>query len=170
MGNVAGYRTAWIAAANYARKWDRYNESYAEYERKARDGSKDAKEPDPPERNLELDTLAGVLDGAIIVQNHCYRGRRDGDHDRHLPGVRLQDRHVPPRLGELQDRAPAGAERASARPPGPAGGASKLEAFDGIEENAPILHKAGACAVIHSDDANIIQRLNQEAAAALSAG
>jgi imidazolonepropionase-like amidohydrolase len=46
----------------------------------------------------------------------------------------------------------------------------KMESFDGIEENAPILHRAGACAVIHSDDANIIQRLNQEAAAALSAG
>ena len=26
-----------------------------------------------PERNLQLETLAGVLDGEILVQNHCYR-------------------------------------------------------------------------------------------------
>ena len=26
-----------------------------------------------PERNLQLETLAGVLDGEILVHNHCYR-------------------------------------------------------------------------------------------------
>ena len=45
----------------------------------------------------------------------------------------------------------------------------KMESLDGIEENAGMLHAAGACAVIHSDDENLTQRLNQEAAAALSA-
>jgi len=47
---------------------------------------------------------------------------------------------------------------------------SKLEAFDGIEENAALIHAAGGCAVIHSDDGLLIQRLNQEAAIALTAG
>jgi imidazolonepropionase-like amidohydrolase len=32
-----------------------------------------------------------------------------------------------------------------------------------------MLHAAGGCTVIHSDDENLTQRLNQEAAAALSA-
>jgi imidazolonepropionase-like amidohydrolase len=41
-----------------------------------------------------------------------------------------------------------------------------MEAYDAIPENAGILHKAGACVVIHSDDENGIQRLNQEAAKA----
>jgi imidazolonepropionase-like amidohydrolase len=41
-----------------------------------------------------------------------------------------------------------------------------MESYDGIPENAGILQKAGACVVIHSDDANGIQRLNQEAAKA----
>ena len=45
-----------------------------------------------------------------------------------------------------------------------------MEALDGIEENAALVHAAGACAVIHSDDDTLTQRLNQEAAAALSAG
>src|SRR5690606_37093599 len=46
----------------------------------------------------------------------------------------------------------------------------KMEALDAIEENAALVHEAGACAVIHSDDSVLVQRLNQEAAAALSAG
>ena len=28
---------------------------------------------EPPKRDLQLDTLAGVLKGEILVQNHCYR-------------------------------------------------------------------------------------------------
>ena len=46
----------------------------------------------------------------------------------------------------------------------------KMESYDGIPENAALLHNAGACVVIHSDDANGIQRLNQEAAKAQAAG
>ena len=42
----------------------------------------------------------------------------------------------------------------------------KMEAYDAIPENAGILYKTGACVVIHSDDENGIQRLNQEAAKA----
>jgi len=45
-----------------------------------------------------------------------------------------------------------------------------MEAYDGILENAALLNQAGACVVIHSDDANGIQRLNQEAAKAQAAG
>jgi imidazolonepropionase-like amidohydrolase len=43
----------------------------------------------------------------------------------------------------------------------------KMEAYDGIKENLPLVDKAGACALIHSDDPNGIQRLNQEVAKAL---
>ena len=46
----------------------------------------------------------------------------------------------------------------------------KMEAFDGIRENAALVHAAGGCAVIHSDSAVGIQRLNQEAAKAMAAG
>jgi imidazolonepropionase-like amidohydrolase len=42
----------------------------------------------------------------------------------------------------------------------------KMESYDGIPENAGLLQNAGACVIIHSDDANGIQRLNQEAAKA----
>ncbi len=46
----------------------------------------------------------------------------------------------------------------------------KMEAYDAINENIPLVHNAGACAIVHSDDANGIQRLNQEAAKALADG
>jgi imidazolonepropionase-like amidohydrolase len=40
----------------------------------------------------------------------------------------------------------------------------KMESYDGILENIPFVHKAGACAMIHSDSDSGIQRLNQEVA------
>ncbi|MGQ3179167.1 MAG: amidohydrolase family protein, partial [Blastomonas fulva] len=46
----------------------------------------------------------------------------------------------------------------------------KMESYDGIPENAAIIQNAGACTIIHSDDQNQIQRLNQEAAKALGDG
>jgi imidazolonepropionase-like amidohydrolase len=39
-----------------------------------------------------------------------------------------------------------------------------MESYDGVRENASLIHAGGACAVIHSDDDIDIQRLNQEAA------
>jgi imidazolonepropionase-like amidohydrolase len=46
----------------------------------------------------------------------------------------------------------------------------KMEAYDGIKENIPMVHAAGACAIVHSDSDLGIQRLNQEAAKAWSDG
>jgi imidazolonepropionase-like amidohydrolase len=46
----------------------------------------------------------------------------------------------------------------------------KMESYDGIPENLAFLQNAGACAMIHSDDQNGIQRLNQEVAKAQAAG
>src|SRR5690606_28212693 len=59
MGNVAGYRQAWIAAEEYR---DKFEKSDGE------NGDGEA-----PTRDLQLETLAGVLDGEILVHNHCYR-------------------------------------------------------------------------------------------------
>ena len=58
MGNVAGYRAAWIGAEQYRRRWDKWNSD---------------KKGDPPQRDLGNETLAEVLRGNILVHNHCYR-------------------------------------------------------------------------------------------------
>src|SRR4030095_4395649 len=46
----------------------------------------------------------------------------------------------------------------------------KMESYDGIKENIPFVARAGPCPIVHSDDANGIQHLNQEAAKALADG
>ena len=63
MGNIAGYRTAWIKAQDY-------RDEHAKYAALLADEQKDAQKP---KRDLELETLAGVLNGEIIIHMHCYR-------------------------------------------------------------------------------------------------
>src|SRR4029079_7118936 len=58
MGNVAGYRAAWIRAVDYRKKGDKGNGDH---------------KGDPPSRDLGLETLAEVLRGNMLVHNHCYR-------------------------------------------------------------------------------------------------
>jgi len=78
MGEMFGYRRAWQEATEYKRKWEKYDADYAEWETKrsnpaAKDDDRKAKAPDAPDRNFQLDTLKGVLDGEILVEMHCYR-------------------------------------------------------------------------------------------------
>lgn len=155
MGNVAGYRAAFIAARDYKAKWDKWNA----------DGQGSA-----PTRNLQLETLSGVLDGSIMVQNHCYRADEMAvmlDVAKEF-GFKIKTFH---HAIEAYKIAPLLAREEVCAAMWTGWWGFKMEALDGIEENAALTHMPqGSCAVIHSDDAELIQRLNQEAAAALSAG
>jgi imidazolonepropionase-like amidohydrolase len=156
MGNVAGYRTAFINAADYARKWDDYNEKVAKGEK-----------AEAPKRDLQLETLAGVLKGDILVQNHCYRADEMAvmlDVAREF-GYKTRTFHHASEAYKIADVL-AREDVCVATWAGWWG--FKLESLDGIEENAPLVHAAGGCAVIHSDDPDLTQRLNQESAVALS--
>lgn len=124
---------------------------------------------DRSDRNLGMETLAGVLDGDIIVHNHCYRademalvldmareaGYRVGTFHHAVEAYKIADL--------LRDNDVCAAIWAD-------WWGFKMEALDAIPENAAILENAGACVVIHSDDDNGIQRLNQEASKALADG
>jgi len=159
MGNVAGYRDAWIKAQKYRDEW-------AEYPRKAESGDDHAT---PPARDLQLETLSGVLDGEILVQNHCYRA------DEMLTmigiakefGYKIAAFHHAVEAYKIADVLAANGICADVWADW---WGFKMEALDGIRENAALLQKAGACVVIHSDSADGIQRLNQEAAKAMAAG
>jgi imidazolonepropionase-like amidohydrolase len=159
MGNVAGYRGAWIKAARYKSDW-------ATYERKAKAGEKDAK---TPERDLKLETLARVLDGEILIQNHCYRA------DEMLTmidiskefGFKISAFHHAVESYKIADVL---AREGICSDMWADWWGFKMEALDGIRENLALVEKAGACAVVHSDSAEGIQRLNQEAAKAMAAG
>jgi imidazolonepropionase-like amidohydrolase len=155
MGNVAGYRRAWIDAADYVRRWDSW-----------RRGNRAG---DPPRRDPQLDTLAGVLRGEILVQNHCYRADEMAimiDVAREF-GFRIRTFH---HATEAYKIAPLLAREGICVATWTNWWGYKMEVFDAIEENAAMVHAAGGCAIIHSDDAVLVQHLNQEAAAALSAG
>jgi len=156
MGNVAGYRAAWIRAERYLREW-----------RTWRDGGSDPDEM--PNRDLQLESLAGVLAGEIRVHNHCYRA----DEMATMIDIAQEFGYS---IASFHHGVEAYKVRDLLRDNDICGSlwsdwwGFKLEAYDGIQENIALVHDAGACAVVHSDDGHGIQRLNQEAAKAMAAG
>ncbi len=151
MGNIALDRITWQRAVEYKRRWDRYE----------REGG------DPPTRDIGMDTLAGVLAGKILVHNHCYRADEMAnviDMAKEF-GYKVTAFHhgveaykIADLLKENDICAAVWADWYG----------FKMESYDGIPENLALLEKAGACGMIHSDDQNGIQRLNQEVAKVLS--
>ncbi len=152
MGNVAAYRSAWIEAAAYRDKL-----------RKAGDGDGEA-----PTRDLKLETLVGVLDGEILVHNHCYRGDEMSimlDLAEEF-GYKISAFHHAVEAYKVADLL---AEHDTCAAVWADWWGFKMEAYDGIRENAALVDRAGGCAIIHSDDEIGIQQLNQEAAKVIGA-
>ena len=149
MGNVALMRQTWAKARDYQAKL-----------RTAKG---------PIQRDLQMETLVGVLEGKILVQNHCYRademanviamskefGYKISAFHHAVEGYKIADL--------LRDNGICAAMWAD-------WWGFKMESYDGIRENLPYMHAAGGCAITHSDDADGIQRLNQETAKALGHG
>jgi len=158
MANMAGYRKAWIKAREYKAKWDKYTKDY--------NAGKDVK---APKQDLELDTLMGVLNGEILIHNHCYRADEMVDMINMAKefNYKISAFHHAVESYKIADIL-AKENVCSAMWSDWWG--FKLEAFDGVDENIPMVASAGACAIVHSDDGNGIQRLNQEAAKAWAAG
>jgi len=144
MGNLAVNRETWLAAIDYA------NDPKAK-------------------RDLGKETLVGVLKGDILIQNHCYRADEMAlvlDMAKEM-GYKVAAFHHAVeayKIGDLlRENDVCSAIWADWY-------GFKMESYDGILENAAFLQREGACVVIHSDDQNDIQRLNQEAAKAQAAG
>ncbi|OBX18083.1 amidohydrolase [Erythrobacter sp. QSSC1-22B] len=129
----------------------------------------DAKAYDGEKRDLGKETLKGVLDGDILVHNHCYRADEmalvmDMAEEMGYKVTAFHHAVEAYKIGDLlRENDVCSAIWADWY-------GFKMEAYDGILENAALLNQAGACVVIHSDDANGIQRLNQEAGKAQAAG
>ena len=153
MGNIAYVRQTWAKAQEYDRKWKKYEKSGGEI----------------PSRDLAMDTLRGVLHGEILIHNHCYRademaimidvakefGYKIASFQHGVEAYKIADL--------LRENGICAALWADWY-------GFKMESYDAINENLAYVHNAGACAIVHSDDANGIQRLNQEAAKAIAAG
>ena len=154
MGNVAGYRAAWIQAESYKRRWDKWNANH---------------QGDPPARDLNLETLAEVLRGNILVHNHCYRADEMAQmiDIAHEFGYRIKAFHhgvEAYKIADLLKKEDIGAAVWADW------GGFKMEALDGIRANMALVSQAGARTIVHSDDPSGSQRLNQEAAKGIEAG
>ena len=164
MGNMAAYRAQWIAARKYMEDW-------ADYEKKAADGETNGKnDVKAPKRDLKLETLAAVLNGEILVHMHCYRA------DEMLTildmakefGYKVTAFHHGVEAYKIADKL---AENNVCGALWADWWGFKMEAYDGIQENIAIVDRPeGGCAIVHSDSGEGIQRLNQEAAKAMTRG
>ncbi|MEE8409577.1 MAG: amidohydrolase family protein, partial [Myxococcota bacterium] len=170
--NVAGYRKAFQTAYERRRALKRYDKELERWKEKQADPDNDddsTDPPDPPERDLGLDTLVKVLDGEILVHTHCYRAD-----EMHIMldlaqeyGFKIRSFHHALEAYKLADRLAAEGTASSTWADW---WGFKIEAFDGVPQNAALLTRAGARAIIHSDSAEEIRHLNQEAAKAMTAG
>jgi imidazolonepropionase-like amidohydrolase len=154
MGNVAGYREAFIAATKYRDEWDGWLAS---------------REGDMPDRDLGLETLAEVLRGNILVQWHCYTADEMATNlevAREF-GFDVRSFHHAVEAYKIADLL---AETGTAASMWSENWGFKMEAIDGISENVALVSAAGATAVVHSDDDMRVQFLNHEAAKSMWAG
>jgi len=151
MGNVAGYRNAFIEAREYL-------------------GKLEGKEP--PTTDLRLETLAAAINGEIQVQIHCYRADEMAimldlaeEFDFQVAAFHhgVEAYKIADRLAEAGTCGALWADWWG----------FKAEAYDAVQENILIVDRANGgkgCAVVHSDSPEGIQRLNQEAGKVIGAG
>ncbi|HWZ31202.1 MAG TPA: amidohydrolase family protein [Bryobacteraceae bacterium] len=158
MGVEDTIREAFNEAVQYKAEWDAYERAVA-----------GGQHPIPPRKDLKLEALKEVLEGKRFVHAHCYRS------DEILMLIRVADdygfkirtfQHVLEGYKVAKEIAAHGA------------GAStfsdwwgyKMEAIDAIPYNAAIMTKKGVVVSLNSDDAELMRRLNTEAAKAMKYG
>ena len=124
----------------------------------------------PPKRDLRLETLVAAMQGQVQVQVHCYRADEmavmlDLAQEFHFKIAAFHHGVEAYKIADrLAQEGVCGALWAD-------WWGFKLEAYDGIWENlAYVDAPQDGCAIVHSDSDEGIQRLNQEAAKAMSRG
>jgi imidazolonepropionase-like amidohydrolase len=154
MGVEDVIRQAFNDAKIYQQEWKQYQQT---------------KKGPPPRRDLKLEPLVEVLEGKRFVHAHCYRA------DEILMLLRLAEeygfkirtlQHVLEGYKVAKEIAAHGA------------GAStfsdwwsyKVEAFDAIPYNAAIMLRKGVLVSLNSDSAELMRRLNTEAAKTMKYG
>ena len=170
MGNVAGYRQAFADATDYQHQWQKHEAEVAAYDKKKAKDRDPAERPVPPKRDLRLETLVAAMQGQVQVQVHCYRADEmavmlDLAQEFHFKIAAFHHGVEAYKIADrLAQEGVCGALWAD-------WWGFKLEAYDGIWENlAYVDAPKDGCAIVHSDSDEGIQRLNQEAAKAMSRG
>jgi imidazolonepropionase-like amidohydrolase len=155
MANVAGWRSYFIQGRDYLNRWKKWRDEGSDPETM-------------PSRDLKLESIAATLNGEIDAHWHCYRA------DEMVTAMDIAN-EFGFRISTFEHAVEGYKVRDYLRAYGACAlmwadwWGFKLEAWDGIKENVALVHEAGACAAIHSDNAQIGQFLNLEAAKALRA-
>jgi imidazolonepropionase-like amidohydrolase len=157
MGSLFLMRKTWYEAKQYRDKWQRWHS-------KGKANQKPA-----PAMNLHLQTLADVLDDKILVHIHCYRADEMLQQIKlsHEFGYKIRSFHHAVEAYKIRDILAQ--ENISVSTWADWWG-FKIEAHDAIEQNLALLHSAGVKSILHTDSAEGIQRMNQEAAKGMYAG
>jgi imidazolonepropionase-like amidohydrolase len=187
MGEYAAFRALFQKAAEYDAKqakyrrdrelWEKKRKRASELEAKAaKDGKSGRKAklsgeaaPEPAPRDDMLESLAAVLRGEVMVQIHCYKASEIREMVAIADEFGFPIRAFHHALGAYKVRDIL-ADKNIAIATWADWWGFKMEAFDGIPENAALFAEAGGRPIIHSDSSSDIQRLNQEAAKAYHAG
>lgn len=158
MGVEDVIRQAFNDAKAYQAKWKEYNEKVAQKVAAT-----------PPRRDLKLEPLVEVLEGKRHVHAHCYRS------DEILMLLRVADdygfkirtlQHVLEGYKVAKEIAAHGAGASTFSD----WWAYKIEAYDAIPHNAALMVKKGILVSLNSDSADVIRRLNTEAAKTIKYG
>ena len=169
MGNAAALRAALVDAQNYLEKWRRYEEKLTEYQAKIEAEDKDAKAPEPPERDLKLESLGMVLRREIKARIHAHRA------DDMLTAIRIAEEFD---LDLTLEHATEGYKiadiLAAKEIPVTAGpilfSRMKYELKDMTPRNPGIMAKAGVKVSIQTDEMSAVKYLAINAALAVREG
>ena len=139
-----------------------------DYEKDWNDWKKDRSKI-PPRKDLELDALVEILHGKRLIHAHSYR------QDEILMLIRVAE-EFGIRIATFQ-HVLEGYKVADAMAKHGAGGSTfsdwwayKIEAWDAIPGNGPLMHKQGVVVSYNSDNSQLASRLNWEAAKAVKYG
>ncbi len=120
-------------------------------------------------RDLKKEALLGILSGEVRVNLHCYRAND-------IASVLAVAKEFGFRIGAIHHATEAYKIPGLLRASGTCAAVwadwwgFKMEAQDAVRAGAPMLERAGACVMMHSDSAADGQRLNITAAKAAAAG
>lgn len=165
MGSLYLVRQKFLEARRYKLRWDQWRRK--PYELDPKTGAK--KPLNPPDRDLHLETLAGVMAGEILPQIHCYRADEMLLQIKlsHEFGYKIRSFHHALEAYKIADVLAR--ERISVSTWADWWG-FKIEAWDAVEQNLALVEAAGGIPVLHTDSPEGIQRMNQEAGKAMASG
>ncbi|WP_155838329.1 amidohydrolase family protein [Hyphomonas beringensis] len=161
-GLMAMMRKYFADAAKYVEDWNSYADKLADENAET--------DPAKPDRNFQLDSIAGGITGDIRINTHCYRAED-------MTNVLITAKEYNVKVSSFHHATEAYKIMGTLKETdtciagwGPDWGGFKMEAYDYSSLGIPMLSAAGVCVAVTSDSDKTGQHLNIDAARSLAAG